>query len=121
MVFLPNEAEGRAELASYLGDANNLSCINNAFINSGIITTALTNLNQCVYGSIGSSSSQIFVPSMNLASIVETEFVKKILLTISGQSWTIILISDNKKVNIFDILQLIYTNTTFPINIYQIQ
>ena len=75
--FLPNEAEGRAELASYLGDANNLSCINNAFINSGIITTALTNLNQCVYGSIGSSSSQIFVPSMNLASIVETEFVKK--------------------------------------------
>lgn len=115
--FLPNEAEGRAELASYLGDANNLSCINNAFINSGIITTALTNLNQCVYGSIGSSSSQIFVPSMNLASIVETEFVKKILLTISGQSWTIILISDNKKVNIFDILQLIYTNTTFPIAI----
>jgi uncharacterized CHY-type Zn-finger protein len=110
--FLPNEAEGRAELASYLEDANNLICIKNAFTDINIIT--VNKLTECIYGSIGSSSSQIFVPRQ-IADTIHNAKVVNVL--INSITWSIILISSNKDVNIFEILQLIYTNAKLPIAI----
>ena len=123
--FIPNEIEGRAELASYLedktGGIDNLQRIN--FFYGDLEKESFNNLSELVYGSLGSSSSQIFVPrhivigdfSINLA-----EKCKIVNINIDSTEWSIILVPDNivgGNYIPFEILQDIYLQFGLPIAI----
>jgi hypothetical protein len=117
--FIPNEIEGRAELASYLedniGEITNLTRINLFYTNLG--KPAFNSFKDFIYGSLGSSSSQIFVPRK-----IETlsDNCKIVNLTINDNPWSIILIPDNTvdgKYIPFEILQQIYSQVKLEIAI----
>jgi len=113
--FLKNEIEGRAELASYLEDTGNIGRLNKFFQEHGIATKTV---NECVYGSIGSSSSQIFVPSTLDAKNIDN--AKVVNIVIERKPWSVVLVSDNVvdgKYIVFDVLQKIYGATQIPIAI----
>ena len=127
--FIPNEIEGRAELASYLednsGESNNLSRIN--FFYNDLGKPVFNNLSDLVYGSLGSSSSQIFVPRNIVIDDLSDEFLAKIPekckivnINIDSTEWSIILVPDNfddDKYIPFEILKKIYEKTELPIAI----
>jgi len=112
--FIPNELEGIGELATYLENDNNIKIINDALQENDIVNT--DGFNGVIYGSLGSSSSQIFVPrnikredlvdecyeafyffhpDMDiLIGDIETMF-DSLTTSIDGVEWTIILVSRN--------------------------
>lgn len=134
MGFVPNEIEGLGELATYVENENHIQIINEALLENGI-----TNANGflgVIYGSLGSSSSQILVPTIiSHASLVDKcyELFMKfhpdmdLLITdiqpmfecvgirIEDNDWTIILISKNTvfdKYIPFYVLYNLYTITS---------
>ena len=117
--FIPNEIEGRAELASYLYDTNNIDRIKLCATENNI--EGINTFIDCVYGSIGSTSSQIFVPSditSNEPLLEMNEFVGMVLINIDGQNWTVVLVGlnvFNGKNQVFHILNHIYSATSLPI------
>jgi len=113
MYFLKNEIEGRAELASYLEDKQNIARLNRFFSEHNIFDKKVT---ECIYGSIGSSSSQIFVPS-TLDQITNANVVH---IDIGAEKWSVVLVPDNvvdSKYIVFDILHELYEKTNKPIAI----
>jgi hypothetical protein len=112
--FIPNELEGIGELATYIENDNNIKIINDALAENDIVNTG--GFRNVIYGSLGSSSSQIFVPrNINreelvgecyeafhffhpdmdlLVHDVNTMF-ESLNTSIDCEEWTIILVSRN--------------------------
>ena len=139
MGFVPNELEGLGELATYLENEVHIQIINEALLENGITNT--NGFLGVIYGSLGSSSTQILVPK-NITKKELTEgcyelFMKfhpdmDLLLTdiyfmfecvsihIEDNDWTIVLISKNTlfdKYIPFYVLSALYNITTLPIAI----
>lgn len=112
--FIPNELEGIGELATYLENDNNIKIINDALKENDIINT--DGFKSVIYGSLGSSSSQIFVPkNINRDQLVSecyeafyffhpdmdllvedvVSMFELLNTSIDGEEWTIILVSRN--------------------------
>jgi len=139
MGFVPNELEGLGELATYLENEVHIQIINEALLENGITNT--NGFLGVIYGSLGSSSTQILVPK----HITQDELVEgcyelfmkfhpdmDLLITdiqymfecvsidIDDNEWTIVLISKN---TIFDkyipfyVLTELYSITSLPIAI----
>jgi hypothetical protein len=139
MGFVPNELEGLGELATYIENENHIQIINEALSENGITNT--NGLLGVIYGSLGSSSSQIVVPT----NITHEQLVEKcyelfmkyhpdmdllindiecmiecVSISIEGNEWTVVLIPKNTlfdKYTPFYVLMGLYTITTLPITI----
>lgn len=139
MGFVPNELEGLGELATYIENETHLQIINDALLENGIINT--TGFLGVIYGSLGSSSSQIVVPR-NITHEQLTErcydlFMKYhpdmdllkddiecmfecVTISIEENEWTVILIPKNtlldKYIPFYVLLEL-YNIIALPITI----
>jgi hypothetical protein len=137
--FVPNEVEGLGELATYMDDRTHLRIINKALSDNGIINT--DGFHGVIYGSIGSSSSQLFVPlyisSAELEIMCNSLFnechkndklrqdeminiFQCITQEIDDEIWTIVLIPNNvvkHKYIPFYVLESLYLLTYLPITI----
>lgn len=112
--FIPNELEGIGELATYIENDNNIKIINDALRENEIENTG--GFTSVIYGSLGSSSSQIFVPrnidrqqlvsecyeafyffhpDMDLLIDDVGSMFESLNTSIDGEDWTIILVSRN--------------------------
>ena len=137
--FVPNELEGLGELATYLENETHIQIINEALLENGITNT--NGFLGVIYGSLGSSSTQIVVPK----NITQEELVEgcyelfmkfhpdmDLLITdiecmfecvsinIEDNDWTIVLISKNTlfdKYIPFYVLSELYNITELPIAI----
>jgi hypothetical protein len=139
MGFVPNELEGLGELATYIENDNHIQIINEALLENGIINR--NGFLGVIYGSLGSSSSQIVVPrnitheqlvngcyelfmkyhpDMDLlVSDIECMF-ECVSISIEENEWSIILIPKNTlfdKYIPFYVLTELYCITTLPITI----
>ena len=139
MGFVPNELEGLGELATYIENENHIQIINEALTENDIINT--NGLLGVIYGSLGSSSSQIVVPTnITHEQLVENcyqLFMKYhpdmdllindiecmfecVTISIEGNDWTVVLIPKNTlfdKYIPFYVLMELYTLTSLPITI----
>ena len=139
MGFVPNELEGLGELATYIENETHIQIINDTLMENGIINT--TGFLGVIYGSLGSSSSQIVVPR-NITHEQLTErcydlFMKYhpdmdllkddiecmfecVTISIEENEWTVILIPKNtlfdKYIPFYVLLEL-YNITALPITI----
>ena len=114
MGFVPNELEGLGELATYVENENHIQIINEALLENGITNT--NGFLGVIYGSLGSSSSQILVPKninhehlvvgcyelfmkfhpdMDLLITDIENMFECVGIRIENNDWTIILISKN--------------------------
>lgn len=114
MGFVPNEIEGLGELATYVENENHIQIINEALLENGITNT--NGFLGVIYGSLGSSSSQILVPKiisheslvvncyelfmkfhpdMDLLITDIHPMFECVTIRIEDNDWTIILISKN--------------------------
>jgi len=121
--FLPNKLEGLLEFLSYTGDGDNMSRAQGQFKEAGILLPA--GLDNFIYASCGSSSSQIFAP------VLLNDNAKNQILLYGGiyvevQGWTIVLVANNVNCigdeNVYSplkILELIFDSTDgkYPISI----
>jgi hypothetical protein len=139
MGFVPNELEGLGELATYIENETHIQIINEALLENGIINT--NGFLGVIYGSLGSSSSQIVVPrnitheqlvngcyelfmkyhpDMDLlVSDIECMF-ECVSISIEENEWSIILIPKNTlfdKYIPFYVLTELYRITTLPVTI----
>jgi hypothetical protein len=139
MGFVPNELEGLGELATYIENDNHIQIINEALLENGIINR--NGFLGVIYGSLGSSSSQIVVPrnitheelvngcyelfmkyhpDMDLLiNDIECMF-ECVSISIEENEWSIILIPKNTlfdKYIPFYVLTELYCITTLPITI----
>lgn len=139
MGFVPNELEGLGELATYIENDNHIQIIDEALLENGIINR--NGFLGVIYGSLGSSSSQIVVPrnipheqlsdgcyelfmkyhpDMDLLiDDIECMF-ECVSISIEGNEWTIILIPKNTlfdKYIPFYVLTELYYITRLPITI----
>ena len=139
MGFVPNELEGLGELATYIENDNHIQIINEALLENGIINR--NGFLGVIYGSLGSSSSQIVVPRnithTQLADGCYELFMKYhpdmdlliddiecmfecVSISIEGNEWSVILIPKNTlfdKYIPFYVLTELYSITTLPITI----
>jgi hypothetical protein len=139
MGFVPNELEGLGELATYIENDNHIQLINEALLENGI--TNIHGFLGVIYGSLGSSSSQIVVPrnitQHHLTSGCYELFMKYhpdmdlliddiecmfecVTISIEGNEWTVVLIPKNTlfdKYIPFYVLTELYNITTIPITI----
>lgn len=139
MGFIPNEIEGLGEMATYLENETHIQIINEALRENNIENTE--GFMGVIYGSIGSSSSQILVPrivcqqtiikqchdnfklyheDMDVLENDINEMCEFINIQIKGNDWTIILISNNALFDKFIplyILTELYIITKLPIAI----
>jgi len=140
--FLSNIQEGILEKQTYTKyGRDNLRVLTNAFLDSRSRTRTrsretretkislrpITTITDCVYGSVGSSSSQILVPvkpstRTRLINVLKSQFKQSVKIHDSGDGWLIVLIPsnnlDNQDTNrfiVFDILKTIYETTYLPI------
>ena len=114
MGFIPNEVEGIGEMATYLESERHLEIINEALSENGI--TNSDGFMGVIYGSIGSSSSQILIPrsidkpsltfqcletftlyhsDMEITESDVNDMYECIQINIKNNEWTIILVSNN--------------------------
>jgi hypothetical protein len=139
MGFVPNELEGLGELATYIENDNHIQIIDEALLENGIINRY--GFLGVIYGSLGSSSSQIVVPR-NITHAQLTDgcyelFMKYhpdmdllindiecmfecVSISIEGNEWSIILIPKNTlfdKYIPFYVLTELYCITRLPITI----
>jgi hypothetical protein len=139
MGFIPNELEGLGELATYLENEVHIQIINDALLENGITNT--NGFLGVIYGSLGSSSTQILVPKTItkeelvegcyelfmkfhpdmdlLVSDIECMF-DCVSICIEDNDWTIVLISKNAifdKYIPFYVLSELYNATSLPIAI----
>jgi hypothetical protein len=139
MGFVSNELEGLGELATYIENDNHIQIINEALLENGIINR--NGFLGVIYGSLGSSSSQIVVPrnitheqlvngcyelfmkyhpDMDLLiNDIECMF-ECVSISIEENEWSIILIPKNTlfdKYIPFYVLTELYRITTLPITI----
>ena len=134
--FLSNIQEGILEKQTYTKyERANLKVLTNAFLDSRSretretknLLTPITTITDCVYGSVGSSSSQILVPvkpstRTRLINLLKTRFKQSVKIHDSSDGWLIVLIASNNLDNldtnrfiVFDILKTIYDITDLPI------
>ena len=112
--FIPNEVEGLGELATYLEDERHIQIISDAMNENGI--ECADGFMSVIYGSIGSSSSQILIPrnvsrdilvqqcfekfnlyhsEMDISEADVTDMFDLINIQIKGNDWSVILIPNN--------------------------
>ena len=129
--FLSNKQEGILEKQTYTYfERENLKVLKNAFLETRETEKTLrsiTTITDCVYGSIGSSSSQILVPvkpttRTRLINVLKHRFKQSVNIHDGGDGWIIVLIASNNLDNldtngfiIFDILNMIYKTIGLPI------
>ena len=139
MGFIPNEVEGLGEMATYLENETHIQIINEALCENNIVNS--DGFMGVIYGSIGSSSSQILIPrtifpktlikqcydnfklyhgDMDILEDDINNMCEFINIQIKGNEWTIILISNNALFDKFIplyILTELYIITKLPIAI----
>ena len=114
MGFVPNELEGLGELATYLENEVHIQIINEALLENGITNT--DGFLGVIYGSLGSSSTQILVPKnithdelvegcyelfmkfhpdMDLLITDIAYMFECVTICIEDNDWTIVLIAKN--------------------------
>lgn len=130
--FLSNKQEGILEKQTYTRfESENLKVLKNAFLESKNRETRetektlrpITTITDCIYGSIGSSSSQILIPVKSttrtrLINILKTQFKQTVNIHDGEDGWVIVLIASNNLHNqdtsnfiVFDVLKTIYETT----------
>ena len=139
MGFVPNELEGLGELATYLENDRHIQIINEALLENGITNT--NGFLGVIYGSLGSSSTQILVPKyitqeelvegcyelfmkfhpdMDLLMTDIAYMFECVSIHIEDNDWTIVLISKNTlfdKYIPFYVLTELFNITSLPIAI----
>lgn len=135
--FIPNEVEGLGELATYLEDVRHIQIISDAMNENGIECT--DGFMSVIYGSIGSSSSQILIPrnvsreilvqqcfekfnlyhsEMDISEADITDMFDLVNIQIKGNDWSVILIPNNALFDKFIplyVLTELYIITQLPI------
>ena len=89
--FIPNDVEGRGELGSYLGNENNKDVIKKVLEEN----SKDGDINNSIYASVGSSSTQMFIPRVldeNLCNDLKSKYDTKCDVV---DKWTILLVPDN--------------------------
>lgn len=90
--FIPNNVEGRGELGSYLGNQKNNDVIVKVLEENKIEDG---NINNSIYASVGSSSTQMFIPQLldeKLCDDLTKDYGTKCDVV---DKWTILLVPDN--------------------------
>jgi hypothetical protein len=127
--FLANVKEGILEKETYLKhERRNLSILKRCFRENAIKTNqkkSIISLSDCIYGSLGSSSSQIFFPKngMDVYRCIKQDLKSRFHDTVNvveDGDWVIVLIPANRLNDYyipFQILYRLYQNSGLPIAI----
>ena len=127
--FLSNVKEGILEKETYLKhERHNLSILKRCFRENQLTINQkknVTGLSECIYGSLGSSSSQIFIPKngMDVYRCIKQDLKSRFRDTVNvveDGEWVIVLIPANRVKDYyipFQILYRLYQNSGLPIAI----